>query len=319
MLLCFKFKKNVPLCSLVLLSFLLGATSFYHKKSLFIKSKLELGPCQATILEQSTTGNPHWPHRFRLATKNGFHFFVYTKQWSSLAIGDYIEARNLKIKKPNESDFRNYLFKEGVAGTAFIQFFDPIVIKRPSYSFTRWAYQVTTNALKKLKRKMSRSTFAFFSSLFIGDKKSVKKTIETQAPLFKEWGIAHHLARSGLHLMLFIILWQLLISLLPFSFFLKTALITLLSVFYFILTPWSISFIRAFQLFIFYKLCIILDWQINPINILCVAFLLTLIYNPFQLFFLDFQLSFYCTFCLAWLAHLNRQKRPFLSKTLFGE
>lgn len=312
-----KFKPKDPFLYLILSCFFLGGVSFYYKKQALLNQKLQLGTCKATILEQIKTGNPHWPHRVRLTTPNGFHFFIYTKRISHIEKGDFIETPSLIIKKPKKSDFRNYLFKERIAGTVFVKSFKPIVIKKPYFSFARWTHYTTKRILSSLKQKMSRKTFTFFSSLFIGDKKSVKKTIETYALPFKKWGISHHLARSGLHLIIFIILWQILVSLLPLSFFLKTIITTLLSVVYFILTPWSISFVRAFQLFLFYKFCTLFNWQINPINILCVVFIVTLLYNPFQLFFLDFQLSFYCTFCLAWLAHLNRQKKSFWSKRLF--
>jgi hypothetical protein len=55
---------------------------------------------------------------------------------------------------------------------------------------------------------MNTNTFALFSSLFLGNRTAIKQDLEEQKPLFKVWGISHFLARSGLHLLIFIMLLQ---------------------------------------------------------------------------------------------------------------
>jgi len=316
----FLWAKTKPLQLFILFclcSFWLGATSHYLTvKRLSLTETLSLNGMSMRVREKKITGNGSWPLRITLELDDSTKFFMYTKKTSSIEIDDIVLCPDLKLKPIPPSDFRLYLFKEGVSGTAFVFNFSPILLKRSKCSYSRWLYQKQETLLLGLKKKMSRRSFAFFSSLFIGDRHRVKHAINGEKKFFERWGILHHLARSGLHLMLFIMIWHLLLSILPLPFLFKTFCIVLLSSLYFILTPWSVSFARGFELFLFYRLCTIFEWQIHSIHLLCIVAYLTLVYNPLHLFFLDFQLSFFCTFCLAWLAQLRRQKRYLSYKLL---
>lgn len=265
-------------------------------------------PDYVTIQETTLTGNPHWPHKTTLETPQG-RFFAYTKQKPLFEYGQTLLTADMVIKTPQKQDFYRYLAKEGALGTVFTGQLSGVPITSKNYSW--WGQLQTTrnNLFDRLKRKLSPTTFAFFSALFMGDKPRVKQSLERYKEPFKQWGISHHLARSGLHLVLFIALWQLLISFLPIAFTGKILLIAALSSIYFLLTPTTVSFMRAFELFVCYKVLHLYNQQINPLHLICVVCCIMLFYNPLQLFFLDFQLSFYLTFCLAWLAYLGRQRR----------
>ena len=147
-----------------------------------------------------------------------------------------------------------------------------------------------------------------FCSLFLGESNQNKNFIEKEKLKFKVWGIVHHLARSGLHLAIFILCWVFLLHFLPLSFMVKHLFLLIISLIYFFLSTPSISFIRAFHLFLLFTLSSLLKVPMTAFHAIILSSLITLLYNPYQLFFLDFQLSFYLTFCLAWLARLNKQK-----------
>ncbi len=317
-----KRKKLANLLLLSLASFILGGVRYQHKQNSYRAfSAPKEAHYKAVIEGNMKTGNRRWPYQVQLQMIEtitpetswpcSFSVYIYTKNNIKEQIGDVIFYKASPLKQPRAKEFGGYLLKEGAIGTAFVPFFEPELLYRPRFSWTRWADQTTERLYASLKKKMSRPCFACFSSLFMGDKSRVKESIEGQKPFFKVWGISHHLARSGLHLMIFILAWHLLLSVLPLPFLFKNILIVILTCIYYILTPPSISFIRAFLLLLFYKFCSFFDWQINPVHLISVVCFLTLLVNPLQLFYLDFQLSFYLTFCLAWLSHLNRQRKQF--------
>ena len=313
------FKKLVRLSSLLLIISSSFVGSFVLEKTVkekTLQSPLILDYLSADVLDIKKTGNKQWPLRVTLKTKKSPPFFVYTKHTNEIMLDDKIRCPELTLKPQADSDFRNYLLKEGVCATVFIPEFNPTLVSRPTYSWQRFLYTTKESLMYRLNKKMKRKTFAYFSSLFMGDRHRVKTTINQEKKHFERWGILHHLARSGLHLMLFVMIWHLLLSAVPLSFAIKTIFIILLSVIYFILTPWSVSFTRGFHLFLLYKICSLLGLQINTIHLLSIVCFATLLYNPFHLFFLDFQLSFFCTLCLAWLAQLRRQKQHESPKSL---
>ncbi|MCF7900140.1 ComEC/Rec2 family competence protein [Candidatus Babeliales bacterium] len=300
----------VPL-SFFLCGFYIGSARIIILKKSYKSEILTLSAGTPVLIKEIIkTGNAHWPYRISLKKTDFFGntFFAYSKKRPEGEIDDTVKCPSFFLKQPIDSDFLRYLFKEGSVGTVFVQEFCPALINRPFFSWARWSHNKKEALLASLKQKCSPPTFSFFCSLFIGDKKQVNYLTEKYKPLFKEWGISHHMARSGLHLIIFIILWQLLLSMIPLSFLKKHGILFALCLFYFLLTPSSISFVRAFFLFVFYKICIFCSWEIHAIHLLCIVALCTLINNPFQLFFLDFQLSFFLTFCLSWLAHLNQQR-----------
>ena len=154
---------------------------------------------------------------------------------------------------------------------------------------------------------MTSLGFLFFSSLFLGNRSYVKNMMETIDEQFKQWGIYHLLARSGMHLALFIFMWQMIFRFIPLPFILKQGLMLLLCFLYGIFSWTSAPFLRSLALFALNKMCLLTK---NPYHLLhyltltCLCFLLSC---PLYLFFLDFQLSFGLTFALAWLNQLYGQ------------
>lgn len=308
-LIAYCIKKNSFI--LMMFAFLLGHVVYcvhFHRLDSFIIPQKLTSAVQVTDIAQ--TGNYNWPYRITgdALINNPFAFFIFTKSKPDFNVGDTITCKDLVIKKSNNKGFKSYLYKQGIIGTAFKFQCTPETVNT-KFSINGWLDFHKERIFNGLKKKMSFQAFAFFSSLFMGDKSRVKKAIEKHKIPFQTWGISHHLARSGLHLVLFILAWHFLISLLPLHFTLKTLCMTLLCCVYYLLTPSSISFIRAFLLFLLYKFCNLFDLQVDAVHLICLVCCLILLCNPFQLFFLDFQLSFFLTFCLAWLSYLDRKKR----------
>lgn len=233
---------------------------------------------------------------------------IYTNNCDKLCIGDNIMLTNIQFKKPKNKDFALYLIKQKIIATLFINQVAYTLRHRPSFSFNRWIFNQRKQLFNNIRKKMSSKTFILFSSLFLGNRATFKEKIQSLTEQFKKWGISHLLARSGIHLTIFIFTWKTILYLLPFSFILKQYILTILSMIYFFFSWPSISFARAFSIYLLYQLCNIAKKPIHFLHLFFLTCFLFLILNPMQLFFLDFQLSFSLTFVLAWFNQLYQRK-----------
>ena len=150
-----------------------------------------------------------------------------------------------------------------------------------------------------LNKKMSKITGKLYSSLFLGNNNILGPDFFKIRNSWNFLGIAHYLARSGLHIMLLLMIWNYIILLIPCSLFKKHFLLLCIATFYYLLSWPSLSFNRAFLGAIFFILCKFRNIPMHQLHIISLISLLTLFVNPLDLFRLDFQLSFGLTFILA--------------------
>lgn len=215
--------------------------------------------------------------------------------------GDTIQIFDILLKKPSSESFQLYQIKEDIIATFFDNSLDYTIVHHPTWSWRYWIWRQKQRLLLSLSQKFSPQTFQFFSSLFLGNRMCIKESLEETNEQFKTWGISHFLARSGLHLSLFIFILQTIFCVIPLPLFFKRLCILFLSSIYFLLTWPATPFIRSFALFLFGQVCIAINISfqlMHYVTLICFCFLL---YNPLYLFFLDFQLTFALTFALAWL------------------
>ncbi len=264
---------------------------------------------QGRIINKSFAAKSRMKHNATIAIhtidgqqpSNEYKIQTYTLQELNAEIGDIIELRDFKIKKPNNLDFHRYLMKEGISATAFNEKIDYHIVHHPTYSFQRWIFNLRKKILLSFKQTLSHRAFTFFSSLFLGEKETNRIAIEHIQKQCKQWGILHYLARSGLHLAIVLSIYEFLFRLFPLSFIYKHLMLLFLSFTYFLLSWPSIAFIRAFLTFFLYKLFALFYIPAHFLHILLITCITILLFNPMQLFFLDFQLSFCLTFALGWL------------------
>ncbi len=174
-----------------------------------------------------------------------------------------------------------------------------VFIRRPHWSLERSLFYLRNHTLERLKKRLSPRTYQLFNSIFLGNKHTQKRLTEKNKEHFNTWGVSHYLARSGLHMIIFIVIWQFLFMMIPCNWIVKELFLILLSCIYLCLSWTSISFNRAFLTFIFYKFLLLFRIQTQFFHLLTVICFLILFYNPLHIFFLDFQLSFGLTFALA--------------------
>lgn len=254
-----------------------------------------------TELRENNTGCP-W--RATCATLH-----IYTNNTQGLRVGDTVEISNLAYKRPRNTSFCDYLLRENVAATIFCNKFSYTRLSRPQSSLRRIIFEKKQQLFFACKKKLSRNAFGLFSSLFLGKKEYRARDAQKTKEIFTVWGLTHYLARSGLHLILIVLLWHLLLSLLPVHHTYKQLLLIFFIGIYALLSWPSVSFNRALFTFFIYKICILMRIPAHVLHIITMLCFVLLMYNPMHLFFLDFQLSFGLTYSLALLNHIHAQTR----------
>ena len=238
-------------------------------------------------------------------------FFVlcYAREKMHYLVADKLELSPVTIKTAQTTTlsgnpaFADYLIKENILAVIFLNKKNNItLLERPKNSLSRWLWQKTEKLWHEVKMKLSPLASRYYSLLFLGNKSYGDLTELRER--FNLWGLAHYLARSGLHIIIFIMIWRYLLSFFPLHIFLKKIILILLCIIYHLLSWPSISFLRAYYVFLFLQTGTLLHQQTNFFHLLTLICLLILLFNPMQLFFLDFQLSFGLTFALAWQSHL---------------
>lgn len=318
-----KQKKNSPFICVMLLFFTLGLMRYYfiqEKIELFYKhyAKKELS-FYGTIIDKKESTSSFCPLCITVAVQkihtpdninppfdiSTWNIQLFYKNIDTVQVGDTIVyTHNLTQHIPKKT-FKDYLLKTGTLAT----FFDPspnlICIERPPWNIYRTIFETKMHILKQAKEILSPYTFQLFASLFLGYRNGEKHKESEILDAFKNWGIVHLIARSGIHLTIITGLWQMLLCTLPLPFVLKEIILMIIVLGYTLLSWTSLSFLRAIYTFFLCKTIIVMGQGYHFLHVLTILALGMLLYNPIYLFFLDFQLSFGLTYAIAWF---NNQK-----------
>lgn len=251
---------------------------------------------------------------FSYSEKSNKTMLFYGKSNKTIVVGDTITIFDFCCKKPSNQHFQCYQIKEQVVATIFNDSLNYQIDYHPQWSLRHWVWSHKKRILDCLQDKLSSTNFSFFSSLFLGNRLHVKESLENVNDQFKSWGIFHFLARSGLHLVVFLMIWQMLFSVIPLPFGIKQFLLTLIAFLYCLFSWTSTPFTRSFALFILGKICLINKKSFHLIHYLTLVCFGFLLYSPLYIFFLDFQLSFALTFALAWFNQVATQQKNALLK-----
>lgn len=248
----------------------------------------------ATVLDIGDHSDRFFKHKILLNIKSQeasykFDIYVYTPSLQGIKIYDQLELIDLKINSPQKT--QSFYSSEGIIPKLFINKLQFFTLNRPNFSIMRNLKEARYNLAKNSSDRMSKITKTLFEYIFLGLKNPSNLSNELRYK-FNYWGIAHYLARSGLHVVMIIFLWSFLLRFIPVGFILKQVILTTLSLIYSLLTWTSVSFERALVTFLFIQLCLIMKLPIRSSYLIILCALIFLIINPIQLFFLDFQLSF---------------------------
>ena|GEM_PF-1812385 len=244
-------------------------------------------------------------------TPCSFTIFVYTGKSHTLCAGDTIAIHAAQLKKTTP-EFTLYLLKERATCCIFINTQQCTLVSRPTISVYRFINNLRTHLVNSMAQKLSPSTYALFASLFLGNNKTDQHTMDHWSQLLRSWGLSHYLARSGLHLILFIAIWLFILRITPALLIIKQCCLVFLVTAYALMSWPSVSFCRALFTFMLCTWCIMQKRPIHYVHILAIVCFITLLHNPFCLLFLDFQLSYGLTFALGWFNYLAKRRPQIL-------
>lgn len=159
-------------------------------------------------------------------------------------------------------------------------------------SIFEYLFSLKESLYKCIQNTFDEKTLSIYESIFLG---KTDNLINTDRNSFVQWGLAHHLARAGLHLN---IINNFIMNI--FGFFAVNYNIGIILSLFFILffntlSVSSIPFERASLTWTINGLCNLYKIYINSLNIFSVCTIIFIIFNPFIVLSLSFQLSFFCT------------------------
>ena len=227
----------------------------------------------------------------------------------------FCEGQTLTIFKAilqqpeTDCDYHTYLLKEGIWATTFITS-QKILIS--NYHNRSWFAQCSS----KFCALLQKSTINLFNPLFLGKREKSIDSISIQHQSLY-WGIAHHMARSGIHLVTLFGLFMALFHYARIKHFYRYIIGAALMLVYFEISISSISFLRALCMIMLQIISKIHKFQYSSVHALTLTTLFMVAYNPWYILFLDFQLSFGITAVIIWLFQAKWAKTvAFPSKTL---
>lgn len=221
-------------------------------------------------------------------------FIVFSSSLKSTENGEFVGF-----------NYDTYLRKKGIDATAMVRRFEiignPQGIANTFFSLETSASELNDdlkNAIAKVDvngvdvSEEDRDARNLIVAITLGNKTEMDDDLKEA---YSKAGASHLLAVSGLHVGVIILIVEFLVGMLiapkryPFTFAL-----TLLSIIwgYAFLTGLAASVVRTSLMYTVYRVALLLFRKANPINVVSFTAFVMLVYDPFWIFDLGFQLSF---------------------------
>lgn len=234
---------------------------------------------------------------------------INTKQAiRGLSRGDYVRVIDTVLKpyrafkNPGNFDIKRYYGRQKIYVYGFVSGMDSIILFEPKptpFYFLRLIDMCRTRFVYFVKHRFPQFDGEILKAITVGDKGGMSNRLKD---LFSEAGIAHLLAISGLHVGGIALVFYLAIKwILKRSEYLLirlqvprvTAGLTMIPLFiYMAVAGFAIPVLRAFLMIAVYLISVVLGKEENKLNTLGVSAFIILLWQPWALFELSFQLSF---------------------------
>lgn len=228
------------------------------------------------------------------------------KRARNLKHGQTIALFNIYLKQPpmtqnfQDNPYSLYLIKEGIWASAYVsceKFY--IALQNKPCWYQRY--------LNYLSCHFTTQVGHLYNPLFLGKKEKNELSLRIQHQSLY-WGIAHHMARSGIHLVTLLGLCIAIFHYARIRSRFRFGLYALLITGYALITIPSISFIRSMIMIMIQMFSKLNRFQYSGIHAFALTTLVVIQYNPYHVLFLDFQLSFGITAVIIWLFYTKWAK-----------
>jgi len=203
-------------------------------------------------------------------------------------------ASQTKALNPEEFDYEKYLHKKGISTSVYIS---PdkwqLLFSRQKFSLYNESKQIQLKLMSIYQKYgITGEEFAVLSALTLGNKEYIEADLRDS---YSVTGAAHILAVSGLHVGVVCLVFKFILGLFFKGnrfLFLKIAILISALWGYAFITGLSPSVVRATVMFSFVSVGMLLQRKSLIYNTISSSAFLMLLYNPFYLFDISFQLSY---------------------------
>lgn len=216
----------------------------------------------------------------------------------------YVSAKLQLInspKNPHQFDYRRYMERQQVNDQVFLNSQNTLVLpsQQTVYGLANVIRQRINNTLQHYS--ISDENLSVINALLLGQRQNISK--ETYKS-FTSSGAIHILAISGLHIGLLLLLLRFCFK--PFTYFKHGKIIASVIIIavlwtYAFIVGMSASVIRAVTMFSLVTVAMYSNRLTNTYNILVISVFLLLLFNPFYVFDIGFQLSYSAVFAIVWI------------------
>ena len=220
---------------------------------------------------------------------------------------------------PNEFDYAGYLKRQGICGITYLKASDwRLLEKQASVGLKQQALLYRTKLLSVYETlNLQPDEKAILSGLIFGYKQELSPELKNS---FSVTGASHVLSVSGLHVGII----YMITSFLLFPIGRNNNRIRIAKEFLIVLLLWCLAFItelsppvvRAVSMFTLASVAIAINRKASIFNTICVSAFIMLLYNPFYLFDVGFQLSYSAVIAIVLLQPHLQQILPLKNRIL---
>lgn len=219
----------------------------------------------------------------------------------SLAVGDSVFIQGTLTHpnpagNPGEFDFRSYQLRQGIVGTVYAQRIERLGdrdafrwTERQTAAVQSWMHAARMWVRRVILENASERSGPVLLAMLTGDRSAVDPEVET---IFRRTGISHLMAVSGVHVGLVASLALVVSRFIGWRRWGSVALVVPWIVFYVLLAGTKPSALRAGIMAVCGLLAFTLGRRTSSLQYWALAGGLLLMYNPFSLYDVGFQLSF---------------------------
>ncbi|NOR27197.1 MAG: DUF4131 domain-containing protein [Lutibacter sp.] len=226
---------------------------------------------------------------------------------SALQINDFLVLKTqfLDINKPLNPytfNYKNYLKNQQIHYQLQLKKHQFLRLENKNESLSGIASNIRTKINTALQKNgFKNDELAVINALLLGQRNTISSDLLKS---YSGAGAIHILAVSGLHVGIILLL--LLFVFKPFHYFkngklIATLLIIILLWVYAIIAGLSASVVRAVSMFTALTIGLQLVQRSNVYNTLVISMFFLLLFNPFYLFEVGFQLSYLAVFSIVWI------------------
>ncbi len=247
------------------------------------------------------------------------------------AYGDMVSFRGQLdeppgLRNPGGFDYRAYLNRQGVHGVIFLKSAEPIQILARDQGnplLAKLVWPIKRSIQKTFEQNLSGPPQALLTGIMLGDRSNVPGSIER---VFQDSGVVHVLSVSGLHVSLVVFLFFSLLRALRLPFNWVVGFTVVITLGYMVVTGSKPPVVRAALMTTIVLVGLALERNVDLLNTVAFAGLVTMIVSPSSLFDPGFQLSFVSVVSIIymyprleeWIPMRFRKKHTYWRRFLLG-